>query len=84
MASLQNGSLTQKTIRLFLPVQRDHFTSRALEAGCKHVEPSQNEMDVDAFLLSAEGRQGRWELRDGQPVAGDCATRVASRALRAG
>ena len=25
-------------------------------------------MDVDAFLLWAEGRQGRWELRDGQPI----------------
>ncbi|HEY5204563.1 MAG TPA: Uma2 family endonuclease [Roseiarcus sp.] len=25
-------------------------------------------MDVDAFLPWAEGRQGRWELRDGQPV----------------
>ena len=30
--------------------------------------PSKNEMDVDAFLLWAEGRDGRWELRDGQPV----------------
>jgi Uma2 family endonuclease len=27
-----------------------------------------NEMDVDAFLLWAEGREGRWELRDGRPV----------------
>jgi Uma2 family endonuclease len=27
-----------------------------------------SEMDVDAFLLWAEGRDGRWELRDGQPV----------------
>lgn len=25
-------------------------------------------MDVDAFLAWAEGREGRWELRDGQPV----------------
>ena len=25
-------------------------------------------MDVDAFLAWADGRQGRWELRDGQPV----------------
>jgi Uma2 family endonuclease len=25
-------------------------------------------MDVDAFLLWVEGRAGRWELRDGQPV----------------
>jgi hypothetical protein len=25
-------------------------------------------MDVAAFLIWAEGRQGRWELRDGQPV----------------
>jgi hypothetical protein len=25
-------------------------------------------MDVDAFLLWAEGRDGRWELRGGQPV----------------
>jgi Uma2 family endonuclease len=30
--------------------------------------PAQSEMDVDAFLLWAEGRDGRWELRDGQPV----------------
>ena len=30
--------------------------------------PARNEMDVDAFLPWAEGRQGRWELRDGQPV----------------
>jgi Uma2 family endonuclease len=30
--------------------------------------PARNEMDVDAFLASAEGREGRWELRDGQPV----------------
>jgi len=25
-------------------------------------------MDVDAFLVWGEGREGRWELRDGQPV----------------
>ena len=25
-------------------------------------------MDVNAFLAWAEGREGRWELRDGQPV----------------
>jgi Uma2 family endonuclease len=25
-------------------------------------------MDVDAFLAWAEGREGRWELRDGRPV----------------
>ncbi|MGA8446755.1 MAG: Uma2 family endonuclease [Roseiarcus sp.] len=25
-------------------------------------------MDVDAFLVWGEGRDGRWELRDGQPV----------------
>jgi Uma2 family endonuclease len=30
--------------------------------------PARNEMDVDAFLAWAEGREGRWELRDGQPV----------------
>ena len=30
--------------------------------------PAQSEMDVDAFLAWAEGRQGRWELRDGRPV----------------
>ena len=29
---------------------------------------AQSEMDVAAFLIWAEGRQGRWELRDGQPV----------------
>jgi Uma2 family endonuclease len=27
-----------------------------------------NVMDVDAFLAWADGRQGRWELRDGRPV----------------
>ena len=25
-------------------------------------------MDVDAFLAWADGGEGRWELRDGQPV----------------
>ena len=30
--------------------------------------PARNEMDVDAFLPWAEGRDGRWELRDGRPV----------------
>jgi Uma2 family endonuclease len=30
--------------------------------------PAKNEMDVDAFLPWAEGRDGHWELRDGQPV----------------
>jgi len=29
---------------------------------------AQSEMDVNAFLIWAEGRDGRWELRDGQPV----------------
>jgi len=29
---------------------------------------AQSEMDVAAFLIWAEGRDGRWELRDGQPV----------------
>ena len=29
---------------------------------------AQSEMDVDAFLVWAEGRGGRWELRDGRPV----------------
>ena len=31
-------------------------------------DPARNEMDVDAFLAWAEGREGRWELRDGKPV----------------
>ena len=26
------------------------------------------DLDVDAFLRWAEGREGRWELRDGRPV----------------
>jgi len=30
--------------------------------------PSATLMDVDAFLAWAEGRAGRWELRDGRPV----------------
>src|SRR6202034_2445114 len=29
---------------------------------------AQSEMDVAAYLLWAERRDGRWELRDGQPV----------------
>ena len=29
---------------------------------------AQSEMDVAAFLLWADGPDGRWELRDGQPV----------------
>ncbi len=29
---------------------------------------AQSEMDVDGFLAWAEGRDGRWELRDGKPV----------------
>jgi Uma2 family endonuclease len=31
-------------------------------------DAAQSEMDVDAFLVWGEGRDGRWELRDGQPV----------------
>jgi Uma2 family endonuclease len=31
-------------------------------------DTAQSEMDVDAFLSWAEGRDGRWELRDGRPV----------------
>ncbi len=30
--------------------------------------PARSEMDVDAFLAWADGRPGRWELRDGQPL----------------
>jgi Uma2 family endonuclease len=30
--------------------------------------PARSEMDVDLFLAWAEGRDGRWELRDGQAV----------------
>jgi hypothetical protein len=33
--------------------------------------PARNEMDVDAFLAWAEGRQGRWEtrvLREGKVI----------------
>ncbi len=30
--------------------------------------PAKNEMDVEAFLAWAEGRPGRWELRDGRPL----------------
>ena len=29
-------------------------------------DAAQSEMDVDTFVLWAEGRQGRWELRDGR------------------
>ena len=31
-------------------------------------DPAATLMDVDAFLTWAEGRAGRWELRDGRPV----------------
>jgi Uma2 family endonuclease len=31
-------------------------------------DTAQREMDVDGFLVWADGRQGRWELRDGRPV----------------
>ena len=31
-------------------------------------DTAKSEMDVDAFLSWAEGRDGRWELRDGRPV----------------
>src|SRR5271156_5960371 len=40
---------------------------------------AQSEMDVVAFLLWADGRDGRWELRDGQPVL--MATERAAHAL---
>jgi Uma2 family endonuclease len=30
--------------------------------------PARNEMDVDAYLVWADGRPGRWELRDGKPI----------------
>src|SRR5208282_5102784 len=36
--------------------------------GLRMSNPAKNEMDVDAFLVWGEGRDGRWELRDGQPV----------------
>jgi Uma2 family endonuclease len=29
---------------------------------------AQDDLNVDAFLAWADGRQGRWELRDGRPV----------------
>ena len=31
-------------------------------------DAAQRDMDVDAFLAWADGREGRWELRDGQPL----------------
>ncbi len=31
-------------------------------------DTAKSDMDVDAFLFWAEGRDGRWELREGQPV----------------
>ena len=31
-------------------------------------DAAQKDMDVDAFLVWADGRDGRWELRDGQPL----------------
>jgi Uma2 family endonuclease len=31
-------------------------------------DAAQSDMDVDAFLSWSEGRDGRWELRDGRPL----------------
>lgn len=31
-------------------------------------DAARKDMDVDAFLAWADGRPGRWELRDGEPV----------------
>lgn len=31
-------------------------------------DAAQQNMDVEAFLAWADGRDGRWELRDGQPI----------------
>jgi Uma2 family endonuclease len=31
-------------------------------------DAAKNDLDVDAFLRWADGRDGRWELRDGRPV----------------
>jgi Uma2 family endonuclease len=31
-------------------------------------DAAQNDLDIDAFLRWAEGREGRWELREGRPV----------------
>jgi Uma2 family endonuclease len=44
------------------------FAGRARMVRLRMSSPARNEMDVDAFLVWAEGREGRWELRDGQPV----------------
>ena len=48
---------------------RGAFADRGSDARMPRMSsPAKNEMDVDAFLVWAEGRHGRWELRDGQPV----------------
>ena len=54
-------------------------------------DAAQTDMDVAAFLTWAQGREGRWELRDGQPVmmsperAGHALTKYAAQeALKAG
>lgn len=31
-------------------------------------DAAKNDLDVDGFLRWAEGREGRWELRDGRPM----------------
>jgi Uma2 family endonuclease len=31
-------------------------------------DAAKNDLDVDSFLQWADGREGRWELRDGRPV----------------
>ena len=31
-------------------------------------DAAQTDLDVDSFLRWAQGREGRWELRDGQPL----------------
>jgi Uma2 family endonuclease len=73
MAWLPDILLRPKANRLFLHVRREASPSAISSSAAPMVtlrmsSPAPNEMDVDAFLLWADGRDGRWELRDGQPV----------------
>ena len=43
---------------------------------------AKNDLDVDAFLRWADGRQGRWELRDGRPMMMAGARRSCAHQIR--
>jgi Uma2 family endonuclease len=69
-SAIWRGCLTRWAEVLASPAIRTAGISRIVSSvvGLAMSSPARNEMDVDAYLLWAEGRDGRWELRDGQPV----------------